>query len=394
MLFYREILREIEPQVKQREIIVITGMRRVGKTTLLQMIYDKIESKNKVFLDMDNIIEQIIFEEIDYNHIWANLIPYGISNKAKAYIFIDEIQSKPDIVKAIKYLYDHYNVKFIVTGSSSFYLKNYFPESLSGRKVIFELFPLNYKEFLFFKGIEKQNINNFREKIDNKNFIADQKFEKLYQEYITFGGFPQVVLADEELQKKLYLKDIFNSYFEMDVRRMADFRQMNAFRDLLLLLMQRVGSKLEISKLASEIGISRDTVYAYLSFLQATYFIFLISPYSRNVDREVSGTKKIYFCDNGMLTMFGKVPDGSMLENAVYLNIRQFGKVMYYQKRSGSEIDFILPEINTSFEIKSSGSDTDFLKLKKISNSLGLEEYYIISKKFSPHPGIISAQDL
>jgi predicted AAA+ superfamily ATPase len=75
---------------------------------------------------------------------------------------------------------------------------------------------------------------------------------------------------------------------------MADFRQINSFRDLLLLLLQRVGSKLEISKLASEIGISRETVYSYLSFLEGTYFIFLLSPFSRNMDREVSGTKKVY----------------------------------------------------------------------------------------------------
>ena len=325
MRFYRNILNYIEPQLNTREIIVITGMRRVGKTTLLQMIYDKIESKNKAFLDMDNILEQRVFEEIDFNNIWANLKAYGITNKEKAYIFLDEIQAKPEIVKAIKYLYDHYNVKFILTGSSSFYLKNYFPESLSGRKVLFELYPLNFEEFILFKGVGKETHKSFKDKNENKNYILFQKFKKLYQEYLNFGGFPQVVLAEEESQKKIYLKDIFTSYFEMDVRRMAGFRQVNAFRDLLLLLMRRVGSKLEISKLASEIGISRETVYSYLSFLEGTYFIFLLSPFSRNVDREVSGTKKVYFCDNGIINLFGKVSDGSILENAVFHNIRKYG---------------------------------------------------------------------
>jgi len=180
----------------------------------------------------------------------------------------------------------------------------------------------------------------------------------------------------------------------MDVRRMADFRQMNAFRDLLLLLMQRVGSKLGISKLASEIGISRETVYSYLSFLEGTYFIFLLSPFSRNVDREVSGTKKVYFCDNGILNLFGKVSDGSMLENAVFHNIRKYGKIHYYQKRSGAEIDFILPEKKTALEVKLRGSEKDYMKLKKLSQSLALEEYYIISQNFSSDTGVIPAQDV
>ncbi|MBN1561161.1 ATP-binding protein [candidate division KSB1 bacterium] len=394
MQIYRDILKEIEPQLEKREIIVITGMRRVGKTTLLQMMYQKIENKNKVFIDLGNILDQKIFEEIDYSQIWANLKAYGITNREKAYIFLDEIQAKPEIVKPIKYLYDHYDVKFILTGSSSFYLKNYFPESLAGRKITFELYPLSFKEFLRFKGVEKETYANFKDKEHNKNRILFHQFEKFYSEYLKYGGFPQVVLTEEESQKKIYLKDIFNSYFEMDVRRMADFRQINAFRDLLLLLLQRVGAKLEISKLASELGISRDTVYSYLSFLQATYFIFLLSPFSRNVDREVSGTKKVYFCDNGIISLFGKVTDGSLLENAVFHNLRFYGNVFYYQKRSGAEIDFILTDIKTALEVKLRGTEKDLSKLKRISDSLALTENYIVSKKFSSDRGIVLAHDV
>ena len=131
MRFHRKLLDNIEPKLDSKEIIVITGMRRVGKTTLLQMIYDRVASSNKAFLDIENILEQRTFEEVDYNNIWANLRAYGVTNEEKAYIFLDEIQAMPQIVKAIKYLYDHYDVKFFLTGSSSFYLKNLFPESLA-----------------------------------------------------------------------------------------------------------------------------------------------------------------------------------------------------------------------------------------------------------------------
>ena len=394
MQFRRKILEHIEPWLEAREIIVITGMRRVGKTTLLQMIYDQIPSANKVFLDLENILEQKVFEETDYNNIWSNLRAYGITQKEKAYIFLDEIQAMPQVVKAVKYLYDHYDIKFFLTGSSSLYLKNLFPESLAGRKVIFEMFPLTFEEFLIFKQVKTERQTTFKDKARQKNRIAYEKTKKYFEEYLTFGGFPQVVLADDESQKKLYLKDIFTSYFEMDIRRLADFRQMSAFRDLLLLLMQRVGSKLEISKLASEIGISRETVYSYLAFLEGSYFISRIAPFSRNVDREVSGARKVYFCDNGMINLFGKVSDGALLENAVFMNLRHLGKVNYYQKRSGAEIDFILPDHRIALEVKKRADEKDFKKLKRLCDALNLNECYIISQDYSDLPECILASDL
>ena len=394
MRFPRKILQGIKSQFDTREIVVITGMRRVGKTTVLQMIYDQVASDNKTFLDLENVLEQKIFEEVDYNNIWPNLRSYGITNKERAYIFLDEIQAMPQIVKAVKYLHDHYNVKFFLTGSSSFYLKNLFPESLAGRKIVFELSSLTFEEFLVFKGVKREIPAILKEKEQHKNFVAYQKTEKLYKEYLAFGGFPQVALADDEAQKKLYLKDIFTSYFEMDVRRIADFRQMSSFRDMLLLLMQRVGSKLDISKLSSELGVSRETVYSYLAFLEGTYFIFRVPPLSQNVDREVSGTKKIYFCDNGIINLFGKVSDGALLENAVFKNIHQHGKINYYQKRSGAEIDFILPDQKTAFEVKKRAYEQDFVRLKKLSEALNINECYVVSQDYSTASGTILAQDL
>lgn len=394
MRYQRKILNDINPWLKAREIIVITGMRRVGKTTLLQMIYDQIDSKNKVFFDLDNILEQKIFEETDYNNIWGNLRAYGTSNKEKAYIFLDEIQAMPQVVKAVKYLHDHYDVKFFLTGSSSFYLKNLFPESLAGRKIVFEMFPLTFEEFLLFKQIGAERHTTFKDKARQKNRIAYEKISKYFEEYLMFGGFPQVVLAEDESQKKLYLKDILTSYFEMDVRRLADFRQMSAFRDMLLLLMQRVGSKLDISKLSSEIGVSRKTVYSYLSFLESSYFISQIQPFSRNTDREVSGTRKIYFCDNGIINMFGKIPDGALLENAVFMNIRHLGKVNYYQKRSGAEIDFILPDQSIALEVKKRATERDVARLQKLCGPLNLRECYVISQNISDISVCILAPDL
>ena len=394
MLFPRKLLKPLEEQLRKPEIVVLTGMRRVGKTTLLNMVYKKIASDNKVFLDLTNPMHQMIFEEKNYDNICSNLKEYNISIKEKAYIFLDEIQQKPDIVNIIKYFYDHYKVKFFLTGSSSFYFKNLFPESLAGRKVVYDIFPLDFEEFLTFKKQEKIFFKECKLKEKNKNNISYEKYKKFYEEYLLYGGFPQVALEEKHERKIQWIEDIFKSYFEIDVRTLADFKNINILRDLILLLLKRTGSKLEIDKISSELGISRPTVYSYISFLQGTYFIHLISPFTKNIDREVSGTKKIYICDNGIINNFSKIDIGSLLENAVFLNLKKYGEVKYFQKRKGPEIDFILMEGSTGFEVKETANLKDYLKLKKIADFLELKEFYIVANNFSNEQGIINALDL
>ena len=394
MIYKREIFRKIFNRINDKEILVLTGMRRVGKTTLFKYLYDGIASKNKVFLDIENPINQKIFEEEDYNNVLMNLKQFGITEKKRAFVFLDEVQAKPEIVKVVKYLYDHYNIKFFLTGSSSFYLKNLFPESLSGRKIIFELFPLNFQEFLLFKNLKEKPSKKFKEKDKNKNKINYEKTKKVYEEYLEFGGFPQVVLTETIEKKKELLIDIFKSYFEKDVQSLADFKQINKFRDLLLLLLKRVGSKLDISKLSSEIEVSRETIYSYLAFLEKTYFISLISPLTRSIDREVSGRKKVYVCDNGIAKFIGNCSEGNLLENSIFNNLKNIGEIKYYEKRSGGEIDFILPKHKVAFEVKNKGNEKDLTKLKKIAKDLKIKEYYILSKQFIQKKGFILAQDL
>lgn len=393
MIYKRKILSKIEKYIRSKEILVLTGMRRVGKTTIYKMIFNGIKSKNKVFLDVENPITQKIFEEVDYDNVIANLRDLGIDVKRKAYIFLDEIQAQPEIVKVIKYLYDHQDIKFFVTGSSSFYLKNVFPESLAGRKYVFEMFPLDFEEFLIFKGVSRKFHSTFTLKDKNKNEIFYEKNKKLYDEYIKYGGFPGVVLARTAEEKRMKLNDIFKSYFEKDVKNLADFREIKALRDLILLLMQRVGSKLEITKLSSEIGVSRETIYSFLSFLEGTYFVHFIEPFSQNVDREISGGKKVYLCDNGVLNNFAKVSDGSLFENSTFLDLKKYGKINYYQKRIGGEIDFIINK-EIAIEIKIKGDDSDLKKLAKISNTLGIKQYYLVTKAFSKKSRFIPAVEV
>ena len=396
MVFYeRKLLQEIRKWVGKKTIVVLTGMRQVGKTTLLKKVFDEIPSKNKVFLDLENPINQRMFKELDYDNVWANLRTHGVVNSEKAYLFLDELQAAPEAVRAVKYLFDNYDVQFFITGSSSFYLKNLFPESLAGRKAVFELYPLDFAEFLLFRDNPKEFHAEFGEMDEQKNRVSHERSIKPYEEFLAYGGFPRVVLAETPDEKRAVLDDIFKSYFEKDVRSLADFRDVSKLQELILLLMQRTGSKLNITRLASELGASRETVYAYLSFLEATYFVSLVRPFSRSVDREISGARKVYLCDTGVLNRFSQVSSGAVLENAVFNELKKRGRdVRYYQSRSGTEVDFILKDSGVALEVKETGTPQDVRRLEKIAESLKLRESFVVSKTFVDEPGFVSATDL
>lgn len=378
MLIERLLYKQIKPYFQSLEAIVITGMRRTGKTSLLQFIYQHLPFANKLFLDLENPLNHKYFEETNYEKIKSDLEILGLKFDQRPYLFLDEIQLVKNLPSVVKYLIDHYKVKCFLTGSASFYLKNLFSESLSGRKYLFELFPLTFREFLLFK----------KSKIvlpKNSKSITQPVFETLsnfYDEYILFGGFPEVVLKKNIEEKKKSLENIFSSFFQSEVLRLGDFKKNKVVRDLMMLLISRIGSKLDIQRLSQELGVSRPTIYEYLAFLEGTYFIHLIRPFSKNRDVELRKIPKIYLCDSGLANYFAKLQEGVLFENNIFQNLRTKGEINYYQRKSGLEIDFILNK-NKAFEIKINPRESDFKKLRRLSRELGLKEFRIISKNYS-----------
>ncbi len=392
MIYPRIILPQLEQELHSKENIVITGMRQVGKTTLLKHLFSLVQSENKILLDFENPLNRKIFESEDYDAIWNNLSPLGITNSKKAYIFLDEVQHLKSIGSVAKYLSDHWEVKFFLTGSSSYYLKNFFPESMSGRKFIFEVYPLTFGEFLLFKGVKREEITSFSKKAASKNYISHQKLLPYYLEYLEYGGFPKVVLLDSVDRKKKMLADIFTSYFEVDIQSLSDFKESSKLRDLILLLIPRVGSRIEIVKLSQSLGVSRETVYSYLSFLEDTYFISLLSKFSDSIDRQAAGMQKLYLCDSGMVNFLGKASEGQLLEQTVFQNLHPTHNLNFYNK-GGGEIDFIVDE-KVALEVKTSVSRRDISNLNKRIESLDINEGYVVTKEYSQEKEAILVTDL
>src|SRR3990167_2919081 len=168
--FERKIYHQIKDHLSVKQITVLTGMRRVGKTTLVKQILSEIDSKNKIYFDLQQINNQELFTEKNFDSIIERLTQFGLNSKEKMFIAIDEIQLFPKISGVLKYLYDNYDIKFIVTGSSSYYLKDLFGESLAGRKRLFELFPLDFGEYLTFKQITWSDSDFIDKKFDTHEY--------------------------------------------------------------------------------------------------------------------------------------------------------------------------------------------------------------------------------
>lgn len=380
MFYPRKIYSKLFPHAQTDRVTVLTGMRRTGKTTLIQQLLRDIPNKNALYLDLQRPDSRELFGQKNYETIREAFIARGLSADQQMVVALDEIQLAPDSPSAIKYLSDHYKIKFIVTGSSSYYLKNLFAESLSGRKKLFELFPLDFGEFLTFKGISYVPIH-WQDTQFNR--LEYDRLSAYYEEYIRFGGFPQVVLAASEAEKRDILSDIMSSYVNIDIRSLADFSDERNLYALSKLLAARVGNRVEYSKLSSMIGLSRPTVTNYVQFFEKTYLIRTIGVYTKSVDREIVKSRKLYFCDTGLANSLAELSSGAQFENTLFNQLARCGHVQYFTLKSGQEIDFIFDE-HVAFEAKVTPIEADMSSLERVAAIAKVESARLVGRYQSP----------
>ncbi len=379
MSFKRKIFNQLQLHLEKKQITVLTGMRRTGKTTLVKQLMEVSKIEQKLFFDLEKIENRQLFNYENYDDTINILSQQGIDFSKKVLLCLDEIQLLQNIVSVIKYLYDHYDIKFIITGSSSYYLKNKFQESLAGRKRIFDIYPLDFGEYLIFNEIKFKS----NETLSEIKF-SETEFKRLsvhYEQFINFGGFPEVVLTPNNDDKIELIKDIINSYINIDLVQLSDIRKINDLNQLIYLLAARVGSKIDISKLASATKLARQTVENYIYVLENTYFLKTIPVFSNNPDREIVKSKKLYFLDNGILNVLADLSSGSKFENAMYNQLSHLGNISYYQLKTGQEIDFILNK-KIAVEVKETPYYNDLNKTMRLAKNMDISEGYVVYKNF------------
>ena len=375
--YHRSIYPALLDHLQQKQITVLTGMRRTGKTTLLKQLMSDSTITQKYYFDLERMDNRTLFSEPNYETIIYALTQQGADFKNSVLIAIDEIQLVPNLPSVLKYLYDTYSIKFIVTGSSAYYMKNMFSESLAGRKKLFEIYPLSFTELLSFNGL---TIN--ARPLENAGIFVRSEYERLknyYETYINFGGFPEVVLSSSIANKKDMIQDIISSYINFDIALLSDIRNPANLYKLIKLLAVRIGTKLDIAKLTSLMGISRPTIENYLDLLEQSYLIRTIPVLSYSPNREISKARKVYFLDNGIASVSAEAGSGALFENAVFNQLLHHGNIAYYQLKTGREIDFILNK-KSSFEVKETATEADMKNMTTISKNINIVDIYVIGR--------------
>lgn len=352
-IFKRNMFDEISRYLDTNDIVVLHGARQVGKTSLLNYIRSYLHEKGKTtfYIDLEDsrltaILDAGADEFIRYLRE-EGAYPKG-EPKAAVFVFIDEIQYLVNPSSFLKIVADHHKeLKLLVSGSSSFSMKNKFKDSLVGRTVNFELFPLSFDEFLTFKSYHHDKDALYDIDITEKR---REELRVLYQEYVLYGGYPKIVLEPSVERKERYLQQIVDTYIRKDIKDLANIKEVDKFNKLVEVLASQSGNLLSVTELSNTCALAKQTVEHYLFILEQTYVIRLVKPYHKNIRSELFKTPKIFFYDSGLMQMLWlkqlqKEVLGNVFETAVFSDlVKYYGKesVCYWRTTDKKEIDFIL----------------------------------------------------
>lgn len=383
MIYKRDIYESIIKYLPDDEIIVIYGARQTGKTTLMNFIIDETEIKNNqhLYIDLENIsLLNLCNKGVD--EFITYLESRGFDINKKSYILIDEIQYLENPSNFLKLIFDRYKgkIKLIVSGSSTFSIKSKFKDSLVGRTINFELFPLSFSEFIIFKEL---NYNLLKKLTDETN----NELKSLYKEYCLYGGYPSIVKEKSLEKKQKKLSQIINTYIKVDIKDIGKIRDLSKFNNLISIISAQTGNLINISELCITSKLAKQTVEEYLFILENTYIIKLIRPYSKSIRNEITKMPKLFFEDNGIDTMlyqnyFSNEISGSAFENSIYCelnNIFESENIYYWRTIKGQEIDFIIKSGKSilPLEVKLSYTGRDISALKYFKEKYNIDNCYL-----------------
>ncbi len=363
---------------------MIHGARQTGKTTLMNIIRQDLPEELTYYFDLEDSRYKMLFEE-GIEAVISFLKQKGFYiEQEKIYLFVDEIQYLNNPSSFLKLTHDHYpGIKLIVSGSSSFEIKSKFKDSLVGRTINFELYPLDFEEFLWFRHQPyklKENISDIR--------IVDE-LKSLYKEFVLFGGYPKIVLTEQLEKKERYLQQIIDTYVKTDIRDLANIKHIDKFNKLLYVLARQSGQLLNIVELANTSKLSRQTVEDYLFILEQTYIIKRVRPFFGNIRSELFKTPKVFFYDAGLLNMLSNrfLPsaiNGQMFETVIFSElIKKFAhqNINYWRTMDKKEIDFILTkrEEPVPIEVKLNSARFKYTPIKYFAQKYETKSRYCIS---------------
>jgi len=359
-IFPRDILPNLTKWLDRREAYAIKGPRQSGKTTILKILQEKLKGKNTVFLNFEDPDILEAFETNPKEYVKSFMI-----NTGKYYFLMDEYQYVKNSGKTLKLLYDTFeNAKFIVTGSSSLELSDAMAKFLVGRVFFFELFPFSFHEFLTTKNPRLANVyqeksNNVKEFLINGTALPTEKdifqkeFTPLLNKFLTFGGYPAVIKAEDFETKKAILKNIYDTYVSKDIIQFLKISDPTKYRCITRTLAALTGKIVNYNELGSTCQSYYKETKQTIATLAETYIIQLVQPFHRNPITELKKNPKVYFLDTGLrnyiINNFNplekRTDAGAIMENHVFLCLRNSfpdKTINYWRTTAKAEVDFIL----------------------------------------------------
>lgn len=349
-LIERDIFPETAKHLYTKEITLIVGPRQVGKTTLLSQLQNALSTKGVVesrilSFNLDLVTDRALFtSQTEFIKFLKERI-----GKEKLFVFVDEAQRVENAGIFFKGIYDlDLPVKFVLTGSSALEIKSKIHEPLTGRKRIFYLYPLSFQEYIAAKDFPVSQLMGEKEL---SLYTRERIFEHLSR-FLVWGGYPQIALEENILSKEQFLKEIYSSYIEKDIIGFLEIKNTTAFTNLVSMLASQVGQLVNTQELSNTLNVERKTVEKYLEILEKTFIIERVSPFFRNVRKELTKMPKIYFLDIGLrhfalgdLKRLEERHDkGAVLENFLFSEFRKKTdtKFHFWRTKEKAEVDFIL----------------------------------------------------
>ncbi|UCH88055.1 MAG: ATP-binding protein [Thermoplasmata archaeon] len=341
-------LSQLLKQQKTKEVVLITGLRRVGKTTLLHQIIHRLLKKiekNKVFyVSLDNLAlkNHTILEIVDiYRRICS------LKHNEHVFLFLDEVHFQNNYELQLKNLYDMGHCKIYASGSASLDIIMKSPY-LTGRQRITRLAPLSFNEYLKFTNSEVT--------------IADKHlYPSLAYEYVNIGGMPEYVNTKDPN----VLQSLLDSVLYRDIAGRYNIRDRENLKDVLILIAQSVSSPISIRKISRVLGIKESTVSKILTLFVESNLLYYVEKEGKVSERKAS-PKKIYLADTGLFTaLTDKVNFGAKVENRVYLTLDGTVNVRYH-RFNGQEVDFVFNKKAYESKYKNNITSEDISAIKTL----------------------------
>jgi len=338
----RSRARELVLPTGTGKIIALAGVRRSGKTFLLFDTIRRLEAQGVdrsrlIYLNFeDDRLQPLHAAELDLV-LRCHREVFPQAAKRRCYLFLDEVQNVPGWERWVRRLHDTEDIEVFVTGSSSRLLTRDLASALRGRSLTLDVFPLTFSEFLDFRGIEWKPSHP----------DSESAARAALEDYLRWGGFPEVVLADEAL-KPLILGEYASLMLYRDVVERYGVRNEAVMRELLRFAFRNTACLVNVSKLHRDfsslgLSVSKNTLFEYLGFLVDSYLLFLIPKHERSLRKQAHNPKKLHVVDPGLVAAFQGNPDrdvGRKLETVVFLHVRRDRKDLFYQA-NGGEVDLL-----------------------------------------------------